>query len=211
MKIGSIIAGVLVCICVALVFGFTLMNLIKGVDKDNKETAVETVSEETAPSAAAPAPEPLPSVSKDQAKAVSEDKAPTEEAKEEEKEEEITFLGFDPDKPYIDTFGEDIKPEKAEDYEIESTNDLKQFWNNGKRNYVSFRNFIIKKTYKNTQDMVCDYFIDLSFRDGSSLQGIRCNDVTELTEGRRFKYGYVMDDSTQENDQNVMYLYIVQE
>ncbi len=207
MKIGNVIAGILVFLCVALVFGFTLMSLLKKMDENKTaENAPQTVSEEAAPAPAAPAPAP---VSENVAE-VSEDEAPSEE-EEPTEEEVIEFLGFDPDRPYIDVYGEDIKPEKAEDYEIESTNDLKQFWDNGKRNYVSFRNFIIKKTYKNTSDMVCDYFVDLAFRDGSSLQGIRCNDVTELTEGRRFRYGYVMDDSTQQNEQNVMYLYIVQE
>ncbi len=206
MKIGSIIAGVLVCICVGLVFGFTLTNLLK-VMKTEEAAPVAAVSENTVSAPVAPKPQPIsvntPAVSKNEVEA-------TEEATEEE-EEEIVFLGYDPDHPHIDVYGEDIVPEKAEDYEIESTNDLKIFWNNGKRNYVAFKNFIIKKTYKNTADMVCDYFVDLAFRDGSSLQGLRCNDVTELTEGRRFRYGYVMDDSTQENDQNVMYLYIVQE
>lgn len=204
MKIGSVIAGIVVCICVGLVFGFTLTNLIKGM-KAEEETPVAVVSENTV-SAPAPKPQPI-SVN---TPAVSENKA-EEKEEEKEEEEEIVFLGYDPDHPHIDVYGEDIVPEKTEDYEIESTNDLQLFWNNGKRNYISFKNFIIKKTYKNTSDLVCDYFVDLAFRDGSSLQGIRCNDVTELTEGRRFRYGYVMDDSTQENDQNVMYLYIVQE
>ncbi len=118
---------------------------------------------------------------------------------------------FDPGLPVIDTMGFGMEPLGTEDYIAESAGDLKAFSDNGKMNYIAFKWITVQKAYENTEDMDCQCFVDIAFRDGSSAEGLRCNYISELKEGRKFRYGYVMCDSTGENDGERMYLYLVQE
>ena len=212
MSIGKIIAGILVCACVGLIFVFTLKSLLKG-DQLFNTSAASTEATETVETTEESSSESEPTVTPATEEVSTEENVA--EASTEPSTEASTEMpdldGFNPDSQYVDTMGDGTIPEKKEDYVVESTHDFKQFWDNGKENYLAFKNFIIKKTHKNTTDMVCDYFVDIAFKDGSSLEGLRCNDVTGLQEGNRFRYGYVRDDATQQNGQNVMYLYLVQE
>ncbi len=218
MKIGKILAGILVVVCLVLIFTFTLKNLLKGLDEQegngvSSDAAAKTVAAEITP---VPTQAPVKEVPKESEKK----EEPTEEATEEPTEEAppeetgprgVSVNGFRPEDKYTDTMGEDQVPEVEEDYVVETIKDVKEFWDNGKENRLAFKNFIIIKNYKNEKDLMCDYFVDIMFKDGSSLEGLRCNDVSVLTEKAKFRYGYVIDDSSQENGQNVMYLHLVQE
>ena len=118
---------------------------------------------------------------------------------------------FDQGIPFIDTMGFGMEPLGTEDGIVETADDIKTFRDNGKMSYLAFKWITIEKTGKNTKDLDCQYLVDLKFRDGSAAEGLRCNDIAELKEGRKFRYGYVMDDPTQEDGEDHMYLYLVQE
>ena len=143
--------------------------------------------------------------------------ADPEEAVEEPDIPEIDFdrlpeiSSFDPSLPYIDTMGFGMEPLGAEDYTAESVEDFKKFENDGRIDYIAFKWITVEKSYDNTEDMDCQCLVDLKFRDGSVAQGVRCNYITELKEGRKFRYGYVMDDSAIEDGSDRMYLYLLQE
>ncbi|MCR4590645.1 MAG: hypothetical protein K5668_07485 [Lachnospiraceae bacterium] len=209
MNAGRFIGGILVCACVALVFVFTLKSLLTGdiplIRKTGNDTAAEASAAAPEESTAAPE-ETVTAASREEEPAVTPEEAPAEEPEEIPEPE-----GYDPEAVSYDTMGDGTIPGAKEDYIVESTRDFKEFWDNGRENYLAFKHFTIRKTYENTQDTVCGYFVDLAFGDGSSLEGLRCNDVSALTGGRKFRYGYVRDDATQGNGQNVMYLYLVQE
>ena len=213
MKIGKVIAGLLVVVCLALIFTFTLKNLLKGLDEQEGKTTSSNTAVKTA-AVVTPTPAPVKEVFKEPIKEEPTEEAPTptpEPEPEEKGPRGVSVNGFRPEEKYTDTMGEDMVPEVEEDYVVETIKDAKAFWDNGKENTLAFKNFIIVKTYANEKDLMCDYFVDIMFKDGSSLEGLRCNDVSVLTEKAKFRYGYVLDDSTQENGQNVMYLHLVQE
>lgn len=142
---------------------------------------------------------------------------PAEEATAEPDIPEIDFdklpeiNSYDPGIPYIDTMGFGMEPLGPEDYTAESAEDFSSFENDGKIDYIAFKWITVEKAYDNTKDMDCQCMVDLKFRDGSLVQGVRCNYITELKEGRKFRYGYVMDDSTVEDGEDRIYLYLLQE
>ncbi len=228
MSVGKVIAGIVVFACLSLIFVFTLKSLLNEDAKNAENGSVSSAAAmETAASAAtAPAPAAAPQVQTPPAETAKEtvkETASTEEASTEEASTEaappdpdealkkLNMEGFDPDEEYFDTMADGTKPEKDVKYVVETIKDIQEFWDNGEENYAAFKNFMIKGTRKNENDLMCDYFVDIMFKDGSSLEGLRCNNVEKLTEKARFRYGYVMDDSTWGNGQNVMYLYLVQE
>ena len=228
MSVGKVVAGIVVFACLALIFVFTLKSLLNEDMKNagNDSVSSAAVSADAAPAAAAPASQAPPAetaaketaAKETAAKEAAAEAASTEEASTEAAPSEpddplkkLNMQGFDPEQDYFDTMGDGTRPEKDVKYVVETIKDIKEFWDNGEENYVAFKNFMIKTTRKNEHDLMCDYFVDIMFKDGSSLEGLRCNKVEKLTEKARFRYGYVMDDSTQENGQNVMYLYLVQE
>ncbi len=214
MSIGKIVGGVLVCVCVVLIFIFTLKNLLNGMD-EKKDSVSEDIATEAVASEPEPEPEPEPEV-------VSENVVPevveepstevaTETVSADEPLRKLNLEGLDLDQDYYDTMQDGLSPEHDVDYVVESTKDIQKVWDNGKENYLAFKNFMVIKNYKNEQDLMCDNFVDIMFKDGSSLEGLRCNKVEKLTEKSRFRYGYIVDDATQGNGQNVMYIYLVQE
>ncbi len=229
MSVGKIVAGIVVFACLCLIFVFTLKSLLNEDAKNagNDSVSSAAVAETAAPAAATPAPTAAPAVqtppaepAKEEAakETASTEAASTEEASTEaapadpdEALKKLNMEGFDPDQDYFDTMDDGTKPEKDVKYVVETIRDIQEFWDNGEENYAAFKNFMVKGTRKNEQDLMCDYFVDIMFKDGSSLEGLRCNNVDKLTEKARFRYGYVVDDSTWGNGQNVMYLYLVQE
>ena len=191
MKIGRILTGVLLAAILGVAIYFSVTSLIERINQKEEEATEEAVSENEVPEE-----EP--------------EEEPTEEA---EAATGVTFANteYNPAQPHFDTMGENLVPKESENYIVETVDDVDQFWDNGQMNYLAFENIIIISTYPNDQDGTCDYFVDVQFRDGSYLQGLRCNIVDELQDGRRFRYGYVVDDSTTKDGQNVMYLHCVQE
>lgn len=186
-------------ICIALIFSFMLCNLAGCGSGGKTETGEMTAS--------------FADTGEDAAEDISE-------APEEPEEPDIPEIDFDelpeintydPELPVIDTMGFGMMPLGTEDYIAESAGDLKAFSDNGKMNYIAFKWITVQKAYENTEDMDCQCFVDLAFRDGSSVEGLRCNYISELKEGRKFRYGYVMCDSTGEDDGERMYLYLLQE
>ena len=190
-------------VCIALIFSFVLCSLSGCGSGGKTETGDIAASlTDTVDDAAEDAAEDIPETP------VEQDEPDIPEIDFDELPELNTF---DPGLPFIDTMGFGMEPLGKEDYTAETAGDLKAFGDNGKMNYIAFKWITVQKAYENTEDMDCQCFVDLSFKDGSLAEGLRCNYISELKEGRKFRYGYVMCDSTGENDGERMYLYLLQE